>query len=312
MFFCYLLKSLNEKHINDTYIGFTDDPIKRLRQHNGIIKGGAKRTSKKRPWCLVLVISNFPNKILALKFEWAWINPFLSKFTSGKLNNNTDLLPSNVSKSKQKKKYYETVEFKIKALNALINSKVFEKISLYIHVFDKEVISNSSLEVKFGCNQFVELATDNNFNELIKKRAYFYKDQKQIEAELQANNSNDGYYDENFVIDKCIICDEALFMQKIKEEPEDDDSFMNYNTKIENIDPNDNIEMELSVDSNKDKLKEKNNVEDDSLAKCPYCKSLFHLICLAKNAIDGKLMLIPKEINCLICGCTNYWNDFIK
>lgn len=82
MYFCYLLKSLNEKFSNDTYIGFTDDPIKRLKQHNGIIKGGAKKTSKKRPWALVLVVSNFPNKILALKFEWAWTNPFMSNFTS--------------------------------------------------------------------------------------------------------------------------------------------------------------------------------------------------------------------------------------
>jgi structure-specific endonuclease subunit SLX1 len=85
MFFCYLLKSQNEKHINDTYIGFTDDPIKRLRQHNGEIQGGAFKTSKKRPWVLVAVVSNFPNKILGLKFEWAWTYPFQSKFTSEKV-----------------------------------------------------------------------------------------------------------------------------------------------------------------------------------------------------------------------------------
>lgn len=82
MFFCYLLKSNHEKFKDETYIGFTDNPLKRLRQHNGLIKGGAKKTSKKRPWSLVLVISNFPNKILALKFEWAWQNPFTSKFTA--------------------------------------------------------------------------------------------------------------------------------------------------------------------------------------------------------------------------------------
>jgi structure-specific endonuclease subunit SLX1 len=77
-----LLKSAHEKFKDETYIGFTDNPLKRIRQHNGLIKGGAKKTSKKRPWKLVLVISNFPNKILALKFEWAWQNPFTSKYTS--------------------------------------------------------------------------------------------------------------------------------------------------------------------------------------------------------------------------------------
>jgi structure-specific endonuclease subunit SLX1 len=85
MYFCYLLKSINEKCLGDTYIGFTDDPLRRLDQHNGKIKGGAKKTNKKRPWNLVIVISNFPNKHLALQFEWAWQNPFLSKFTSEKV-----------------------------------------------------------------------------------------------------------------------------------------------------------------------------------------------------------------------------------
>ncbi len=77
-----MIKSLNEKFKYDTYIGFTDNPLKRIRQHNGLIKGGAKKTSKKRPWELILVLSNFPNKIVALKFEWAWQNPFVSKYTS--------------------------------------------------------------------------------------------------------------------------------------------------------------------------------------------------------------------------------------
>jgi len=80
MYFCYLIESHNEKYKGDTYIGFTVDPIKRLREHNGDIKGGAKKTSKKRPWELILVVSNFPNKMLALQFEWAWQNPFQSKF----------------------------------------------------------------------------------------------------------------------------------------------------------------------------------------------------------------------------------------
>lgn len=81
MYYCYLLKSTLEKYKNDTYIGFSDDVLHRLRQHNGEIGGGAYKTSKKRPWTIVMVISNFPNKIIALKFEWAWQNPFVSKFT---------------------------------------------------------------------------------------------------------------------------------------------------------------------------------------------------------------------------------------
>ena len=73
---CYLLHSINAKHPNKTYIGFTNDPYHRLRQHNGIIKGGARKTTSKRyggqPWDFTCVIGGFPTNIKGLQFEWVW------------------------------------------------------------------------------------------------------------------------------------------------------------------------------------------------------------------------------------------------
>lgn len=70
-FACYLLRSLHPKHPYSTYIGFTVNPYRRLRQHNGEIANGAKRTKRKRPWKMVALIYGFTTKVAALQFEWA-------------------------------------------------------------------------------------------------------------------------------------------------------------------------------------------------------------------------------------------------
>ena len=66
--YVYLLQSINNK--NKTYIGYTVDPERRLRQHNREIKGGAKKTRKDYPWRMICYIGGFPDHKTALRYEW--------------------------------------------------------------------------------------------------------------------------------------------------------------------------------------------------------------------------------------------------
>lgn len=69
----YLLES---ETTSRTYIGYSVKIERRIRQHNGIIKGGAKYTSVEtaRPWRVACIISGFDTGIEATKFEWHWKN----------------------------------------------------------------------------------------------------------------------------------------------------------------------------------------------------------------------------------------------
>ena len=70
MFYVYLLLSENGIY---SYVGATIDVNRRLRQHNGEIKGGAKATtSKEGKWRRICYISGFPDWPAALQFEWRW------------------------------------------------------------------------------------------------------------------------------------------------------------------------------------------------------------------------------------------------
>ena len=65
---CYILYSNNR-----TYVGYTVDPARRLRQHNGLIKGGARATRRAQNWAfMAIVTSNDPafTNIMALSLEW--------------------------------------------------------------------------------------------------------------------------------------------------------------------------------------------------------------------------------------------------
>ena len=69
MYLVYLLKC--EKY---SYVGMTNNIFKRIRQHNGEIKGGARYTSKRDQWYPVMIIDgdladNLDKSVITMQVE---------------------------------------------------------------------------------------------------------------------------------------------------------------------------------------------------------------------------------------------------
>lgn len=66
--YLYVLQStvLNTRK---SYVGVTNEPLRRIRQHNGALQGGARYTKKFRPWSFYAIF-RFNSRRDALSVEW--------------------------------------------------------------------------------------------------------------------------------------------------------------------------------------------------------------------------------------------------
>lgn len=72
-YFCYLITAFPNEQMK-TYIGITNDLERRISQHNGITKGGAKCTRMYSNWTYCIVLENFQTRGDAGSFETHWKN----------------------------------------------------------------------------------------------------------------------------------------------------------------------------------------------------------------------------------------------
>lgn len=68
----YLIASTNPPF--KTYVGVTTDFSRRLKQHNGELKGGAKASRAGRPWICACLVRGFRGRSEACEFESKWKN----------------------------------------------------------------------------------------------------------------------------------------------------------------------------------------------------------------------------------------------
>ncbi|KAK4099603.1 hypothetical protein N658DRAFT_568085 [Parathielavia hyrcaniae] len=134
----YILRS-TVRHAS-LYIGSTPNPPRRLSQHNGLVRGGAARTSRAtlRPWEMVALVSGFPSMTAALKFEWALTNPHISVHipSSSRLAVSTQ-----VKANGQPRRPSKSLASVMSNLHLLLRVPSFERWPLKVHFFNRDVFS---------------------------------------------------------------------------------------------------------------------------------------------------------------------------
>lgn len=98
--YCYIIRSTNPFYSNLTYNGSTNNLVRRLRQHNGEIKGGAKATRNKGPWEFYAILTGFSTHSETLSCEWRIKHP---------------------TNQRKRPSKYNGVEGRIRALNLVLN-----------------------------------------------------------------------------------------------------------------------------------------------------------------------------------------------
>lgn len=74
-YYCYILQQDNKLN-SLNYVGYTVNFNRRIRQHNCIIKGGARYTKNRGPWSFLAVMTcSSWNNIRAMQVEWLIKHP---------------------------------------------------------------------------------------------------------------------------------------------------------------------------------------------------------------------------------------------
>ena len=162
-YICYILKCDNW-----TYNGCTNNFERRIRQHNGEIKGGAKCTSRRGPWSPYCIITGFQDNVEALQTEWR-----IKKVEGIRI---VDSKGRNKVSYRRRAIKYSGPKGRIKGLNKILQMEQFTSKSQRL-VKDMNLV----IYLESEYHPLLENIPDNM--ELKDINEYFNKDDKQIISE---------------------------------------------------------------------------------------------------------------------------------
>ncbi|KAF7898835.1 uncharacterized protein EAF01_008048 [Botrytis porri] len=280
LYCCYLLRSTLRQ--SALYVGSTPNPVRRLRQHNGLAKGGAVRTRRGnlRPWEMTCIVAGFPTSIAALQFEWAWQNPHITLHIppSSRISHATQK-----KRSGHPKRPRHSLQSLLSNLHILLSVPSFSRWPLEVRFFAPDVHK--------AWLKWSKAATGS-----LRDTLPIITDFPSAEPEV---NDEDGK-----------TRDRSYGIEALKVAYEDTKSHLEKGERIFHSD------MKESCDICDRDLQHKSGL----YTICPNtdCNSITHLTCLSQHFLQGEKdeqsseELVPVKGMCPGCQMEVRWNDVVK
>ncbi|XP_053669663.1 structure-specific endonuclease subunit SLX1 homolog [Anopheles nili] len=318
----YLLvsKSAIPSFAGRTYVGYTVDPNRRIKQHNrGQDAGGARKTSNRGPWIMVMIIHGFPNNISALRFEWAWQQPRVSR--------RLKQIPE-IQKKLRTESYFE---YNFRILSEMLRIGPWNRLPLtirwlvdeYHREFEVGKIPPLHMPICFGRIKKVNRKKKTESSGVKKARPPKTKG-------TESNPSKKGKIVINYDFDEYDLL--VMGNQKFGDDVQDDDAMRTSQPITTGPVSEGDLVISSDSESDNDVVEEASQTSVKSCTLCrqlldelefetrgllilrclqPRCRLLCHPECLAALLLEPG-QYVPVEGDCPICETHFLWGDIIR
>ncbi|TAQ84272.1 hypothetical protein B7494_g7407 [Chlorociboria aeruginascens] len=271
----------------DVEIGVDANTVRRLGQHNGLLKGGAAKTNvdNLRPWEMTCIVTGFPSQIAALQFEWAWQNPHVTLHIppESRIQHATQN-----KRSGQPRRPRHSITTLLSTLHLLLRVPSFSRWPLQLRFFSEDV---HKAWVKYTNRSSEPLRDSLKIIQDFPPSSAPSEDESNLRSNAHQRKIEYGIH--------------GLIVDYANEKP--------YVEKSKGI-----IEFEREGSCSLCKSELEHDAGIYTICPNPGCEAVTHMACLSKHFLktDSQALtldpLIPMQGNCPTCKVELMWVDIVK